>query len=176
MVTIIFESHSTTVDNAKHISSGHADVELSELGQRQARELGERYADDKFDAIFCSDLRRSYHTAELAFANRWPIVRDARLRECDYGELTQHPSSEVDPAKAQHITEPFPGGESYTDCAKRMKAFLEELRAKYDGKRVMIIGHRATHYALDHLILNEDLGHAVTKPWAWQPGWTYQLT
>ena len=32
MVTIIFETHSTSLDNEKHLSSGWNDVELSELG------------------------------------------------------------------------------------------------------------------------------------------------
>lgn len=32
MVTIIFEMHSTSLDNEKHLASGWNDVELSELG------------------------------------------------------------------------------------------------------------------------------------------------
>lgn len=107
MVTIVFEAHSTSLDNEAHLASGHNDVALSPLGVGQAKELGERYKGEKFDAIFCSDLQRSYKTAELAFSDeqvpsfgsRFPITRDKRLRECDYGDLTQHPSSEVDPEK-----------------------------------------------------------------------------
>lgn len=56
MVTVIFESHSTTLDNQVHLSSGHFDVDLSELGVKQSKELGERYKNENFDAIFCSDL------------------------------------------------------------------------------------------------------------------------
>lgn len=43
MITIIFESHGTTVDNEKHLASGWADCELSELGIKQSKEIGERY-------------------------------------------------------------------------------------------------------------------------------------
>jgi len=175
MVTIVFEAHSTTTDNENHVSSGHYDVELSELGLRQSKELGERYKNDNFDAIFCSDLQRSYKTAELAFGDRFPIIKDPRLRECDYGDLTRQPSGVVDPAKAEHISEPFPGGESYEQTAERMKSFLDDLKDKYDGKRVMIIGHRATQYGLEHWIKNVPVAKAVTNPWEWQPGWTYKL-
>lgn len=42
MVTIIFESHGTTIDNEKHLASGWADVELSELGVKQSKEMGEK--------------------------------------------------------------------------------------------------------------------------------------
>lgn len=176
MVTIIFESHSTTTDNEQHLSSGHNDVELSKLGLEQAQDLGKRYADDHFDAIFCSDLQRSYKTGEIAFGDiGWPIIRDARLRECNYGDLTQHPSSEVDPAKAEHITEPFPNGESYEDTTHRIGEFLTALLRDYDDKRVMVIGHRATQYGLEHWIKNVSVADAVTTPWKWQPGWTYEL-
>lgn len=177
MITIIFESHATTTDNEAHRSSGWNDVELSELGLKQAGELGERYADKHLDAIFCSDLQRSYKTGEIAFAHReFPIIRDARLRECNYGDLTQHPSAEVDPEKPKHIVEPFPNGESYEETAARMKAFLEDLVKNYDGKTVMVIGHRATQYGLEHWIKGVSVADAVSAPWKWQPGWVYELT
>ncbi|MBI2017512.1 histidine phosphatase family protein [Candidatus Daviesbacteria bacterium] len=127
MIKIIFETHSTSIDNEKHLSSGHNDAELSFLGIKQAKELGERYQDQEFDAIFVSDLQRSYKTAEIAFGEKFPIIRDKRLRECDYGDLTGHPSNEVELLKVEHITVPFPNGESYKDCLKRMKGFLDEL-------------------------------------------------
>lgn len=175
MITIIFEAHGTTFDNENHLASGHFDVELSPLGIQQAKELGKRYQNDSFDAILCSDLQRSYKTAELAFGDRFPIIQDKRLRECNYGDLTRHPSSEVDPLKVEHITDPFPNGESYEQTSKRMKDFLDGLRHKYHdrGTNVLIIGHRATQYGLEHWINGIDLKTLVTIPFRWQPGWTY---
>ncbi len=175
MITIIFEAHGTTFDNETHLSSGHFDVELSPLGEKQAIQLGERYTDDSFDAIFCSDLQRSYKTAEIAFGNRFPIIQDRRLRECDYGDLTQHPTEEINPQKVEHIFTPFPNGESYEQTFKRMKEFLDNLKKNYDGKKVMIIGHRATQYGLEHWIKGVSIKNAITTPFKWQPGWTYQL-
>ena len=175
MVTIIFESHSTTFDNEAYRSSGHNDVALSSTGVSQAKELGERYKDKKFDAIFCSDLQRSFKTAEIAFGENFPITKDKRLRECDYGDLTQHPSSEVDPQKVKYISKPFPNGESYEQTAKRMKSFLEDLLKNYDNKTVMIIGHRATQYGLEHWIKGLSLEKIISTSWKWQPGWTYEL-
>lgn len=177
MVTIIFESHSTTFDNENHLASGWNDVELSPLGTKQAQELGERYKDQKFDAIFCSDLQRSYKTAEIAFDNKFPIIQDRRLRECDYGDLTQHSSSEVDSLKMKFIAKPFLGGESYEQASKRMKEFLDGLKQKYHGREinVLIIGHRATQYGLEHWINGIDLKTLVTTLFKWQPGWRYSL-
>lgn len=176
MVTIIFEAHGTTFDNEAHVSSGHYDVALSPLGEQQSKEMGERYAHDHFDAIFCSDLQRSYKSAELAFDDKIPVIKDARLRECDYGDWTRQPSEKIEGARGSRVTEPFPGGESYEQTNARMLTFLEDLLANHDGKRVMVVGHRATQYGLERWIKNIPTHDAVTAPWQWQPGWTYQLT
>ncbi len=175
MVTIIFEAHSTSLDNENKLSSGWNDVELSKLGLQQSKELGERYSNESFDAIYCSDLQRSYKTAELAFGEKFTIIKDQRLRECNYGDLTQAAKEKVDQEKSERITAPFPNGESYEDCMKRMKDFLEELKRDYNGKKVMIIGHRATQYGLEHWIQGIETKEVVTAPWKWQPGWLYTL-
>lgn len=100
MVTIIFEAHGTTFDNEHYLSSGHYDAASSPLGEKQARELGGRYKNEHLDAIFCSDLQRSYKTAEIAFTNRsFIIIRDERLRECNYGDLTRYPSEKLSQLK-----------------------------------------------------------------------------
>src|SRR3989344_824138 len=139
MLTIIYDSHATAFDNEPHLSSGHNDVKLSPLCIQQAKELGDRYENDNFDAIFCSDLQRSFKTAEIAFGNKFPIIKDKRLRECDYGDLTGHPSSGVDPLKVKHITAPFPNGESYEHCLKRMNVLLDHLRQIYNGRDINVL-------------------------------------
>lgn len=177
MVSIIFESHGTTFDNENHISSGHADAKLSPLGGQQAKELGERRENEHFEAIFCSDLQRSYKTAEIAFGKKLPIIKDKRLRECDYGDLTSHPNSEVESEKINHITVPFPNGESYEQALERMGDFLDDLRQKYHDRNinVLIVGHRATQYGLEHWINGKNLQELLTTPFVWQPGWEYRL-
>jgi len=176
MVTIFFESHATTKDNEEHLASGHFDAELSALGVQQAKELGERNADEEFAAVFCSDLQRSYRTAKYAFENRHiKIIKDIRLRECDYGEFERQSSEIVDALKVEHISEPFPGGQSYEQTTALVKDFLKYLLKNYNGKQVLIIGHRATQYALENLIIGVPLKEAISAPWEWQPGWVYPL-
>jgi alpha-ribazole phosphatase/probable phosphoglycerate mutase len=175
VVTINFEPHATSFDNEYHVASGHHDVDLSPLGEEQAKELGRRRAGEHFEAVFCSDLKRSYRTAELAFSRRFPIITDARLRECDYGSFTRRPKAEVDTEVPKRIVAPFPNGESYEQVTARMRSFLKDLLRNYDGKTVMIIGHRATQYGLDHWIKGMPLNEVLTAPWKWQPGWAYYL-
>lgn len=175
MTTIYFEAHGTTLDNEQKISSGWNDVALSSLGEQQARELGERYAHKHLDAVFCSDLQRAYETARLAFDTRLPIIQDVHLRECNYGQWNGAPKQQVEAYKETAITAPYPDGESYQDTSRRMKIFLQHLLRDYDGKTVLIIGHRATQYGLEEWINRIPLQQAVLAPWKWQPGWKYTL-
>jgi len=150
MITIVFETHATTTDNEAGLAAGYYDVALSSIGEQQAKGLGKRYAGQHFDAIFCSDLQRSYRTAELAFGSAFPVIKDARLRECDYGDLTQKSKELIEQEKPSRLTTPFPNGESYADTSARMKNFLDGLSQEYQDKKVMIIGHRATQYGLEN--------------------------
>ena len=56
-----------------------------------------------------------------------------------------------------------------------MKNFIDELKQNYDGKTVLVVGHRATQYALDHFILGKPMDEIVSAKFKWQPGWEYEL-
>ena len=177
MLTLYYSPHMTSVDNEAGRASGHADVPLSARGREQSRELGRHYADVPLDAVISSDLQRATATVELAFATRGvPILRDARLRECDYGSLTQVPPDQLD--ESRHVTEPFPGGESYQMVVERMGTFLREVARDYDGKTIVLIGHKATRFALAYWCGESTLEEIVREPWEWRdiPIWRYELT
>jgi broad specificity phosphatase PhoE len=173
---LVFESHATSLDNETGLASGWFDVVLSSTGEEQARMLGARRRDDHLAVVFCSDLSRSFRTAEIAFGDRsLPIIRDARLRECDYGDLTRRATSEIEQRRLLHLVDPFPNGESYQQVVDRVSGWLSEAMHYIDAGTVLMIGHRATFYALEHLLNRVTLHEAVTSPWTWQPGWTYNL-
>ena len=171
--TLIFETHATSLDNEAGLASGWHDVDLSERGTREAHELGGRYQDTTIDVVFTSDLWRAWRTAEIAFGDRVAVVRDFRLRECDYGQWTRRPSAEVESQLAMHLVAPFPGGESYGDVVARVRACLEEVLAENEGQTILVVGHRATWFAFEHLLRRRPLAEVVTAPWRWQAGWRY---
>src|SRR3989338_5572735 len=138
-IKITYFVHGTSVDNAKEISSGWSDAELSELGVKQSIELRDLVNDKKFDVVFCSDLKRAFDSAKLAFEGLAPIIQDQRLRECNYGKYNAQSSAIVEPMQENCITERFPEGESYEDVKTRVADFLEFLKKNYDGKSIAIV-------------------------------------
>jgi 2,3-bisphosphoglycerate-dependent phosphoglycerate mutase len=171
-VEVVFETHSTSEDNEAGIATGQLSGTLSPLGRKQARELGARRRGEGISVVFTSDLRRAVETAEIAFAGSGlPLVADARLRECDYGELngTAEPLHD----RAVHVDVPYPAGESWRQAVERVAGFLRELRSERDGERVLVIGHGATRLALEVVANGRALEELMATPFLWQPGWRY---
>lgn len=171
---IYFAAHATTKDNEVKIASGWNDVELSELGNEQAKKLGETFRNIKLDLICCSDLKRAIDTVKIAFGNKYPIIADYRLRELNYGDFNGKSSVIVEPMKMQHIKDPFPNGESYEQAVTRVQNFYNELKVKNPDKTVLVIGHRVTQYGVDMLI-GKTLDELLGTPFTWQPYWEYEL-
>ncbi|HJQ73308.1 MAG TPA: histidine phosphatase family protein [Gaiellaceae bacterium] len=173
-VEVVYETHATSEDNEAGIATGQLPGRLSAVGREQARELGERRRDDGIAVVFTSGLARAVETAEIAFAGSpLPLVQDARLRECDYGELngTAEPLDD----RAAHLDVPYPGGESWRQAVDRAAGFLEELRRERDGERVLVIDHSATRFALEVVVNGRELEGLIAGPFDWQPGWEYLL-
>jgi alpha-ribazole phosphatase/probable phosphoglycerate mutase len=179
MIKITYFVHGTTTDNEQKISSGWADVELSNLGIKQAMDLKDLIMDKQFDIVFCSDLKRAIHSAKLTFEGDIEIVQDERLRECNYGDFNAKPSEIVEPMQEENISERFPNGESYEDVKLRISDFLDDLKSNYDGKSVAIVAHKAPQLALDVLVNGKSWEQAFADDWrkrkAWQPGWEYVI-
>jgi alpha-ribazole phosphatase/probable phosphoglycerate mutase len=177
-VKITYFVHGTTTDNEQHISSGWKDVDISDLGIKQSEELPSQNT-DKFDVVFCSDLLRAVHSAELSFKDKYPIVIDKRLRECNYGDYNGKLSEIVESLQEKMVNEHFPNGESYENVKVRIESFLKDLKASHDGQHIAIVAHKAPQIALDVLLKGLTWDEAFATDWRkvgkWQPGWEYLL-
>ncbi len=180
-VKITYFVHGTTTDNEKNISSGWKDVELSDLGIQQSKDLTDKTKDKKFDVVFCSDLKRAHNSAKLSWEGVYEITPDARLRECNYGDLNGASSDIVEPMQEEEcIEKPFPNGESYEDVKTRVADFLQFLKENYDGKHIAIVAHKAPQISLEVLLHSKTWKQALAEDWrktkSWQPGWEYKLS
>jgi len=175
-IKITYFVHGTTTDNEKGLSTGWLPGELSKLGIKQAKELG-KLVSKKFDAFFSSDLKRAADSAQLGFGNKYKIIKDKRLRECNYGDFTGEAEKKVDYKK--YIDTPFPNGESLKDVEERIKDFLNFLKKDYNNKHIATLAHKAPQLALEVLVRGKTWEEAIKEDWrntkSWQPGWEYTI-
>jgi broad specificity phosphatase PhoE len=58
---------------------------------------------------------------------------------------------------------------------RRTSGILDDLAPRWQGRRVLIIGHGATRWSLDHFVRGIPLEDLVAEDFAWQPGWEYRV-
>jgi broad specificity phosphatase PhoE len=175
-IELVFETHSTTEDNEQGRATGWLPGQLSERGRMQAQQLGRRRTGDGITAVFSSDLARAAQTTSVAFAgSAIPVLYDWRLRECDYGQRNGMPVAELHAGRREHLDQPYPGGESWRHAVTRIGRFLTDLPLRWNGQRILVIGHVATRWGLDHFLGGLPLEDLVEQDFAWQEGWEYRV-
>ena len=174
-VQIVFETHSTTEDNEAGRATGWNQGRLSATGRDNAEALGRRRRNDALDVVLISDLARAEETAAVAFEGAdLRILKDWRLRECDYGRLNGAPVAQVHDRSA-FLHTPYPGGESWAEATTRVAGVLPDIAARWDGGRVLVIGHVATRWGLEIALTGASLEGLAVADFAWQEGWEFRL-
>jgi len=85
-IKLILIRHGESDGNAQRKFSGFQDVNLTEKGIWQAKRLARRLEGVQVNAVYCSDLKRARHTAEIIFGDRGKdIVVSPNLREISFG-------------------------------------------------------------------------------------------
>ncbi|HTD36641.1 MAG TPA: histidine phosphatase family protein [Candidatus Limnocylindrales bacterium] len=146
-------SGATVIDIA---AARDCDVELSELGERQAAALGTWCARhlDRIDAVIASPYARAQQTASIALrAAGWtvPVTVDERLREKEFGSLDRLTRLGIEQrfpeqAELRRVLGKFyyrpPGGESWCDVILRVRSVVDSLARDYARCRVAIVTHQ----------------------------------
>ena len=176
-IELVFETHSITEDNEAGRATGWLPGRLSARGRDLARQLGERRSGDGIAAVFSSDLARAAETADIAFGHSaLPVLYDWRLRECDYGQRNGMPAAELHAGRHEYLDRPYPSGESWRQAVARIGRFLGDLPLRWSGQRVLVLGHVATRWGLDHFIGGIPLEDLAGQDFAWREGWEYRLS
>lgn len=109
------------------------------------------------------------------------VIRDARLRECNYGQFNGGSEKIVEPMYYTCINTQFPEGESMQDVEQRIRTFCATLLQEYPGKHVAIVAHQASQLAFEVIVNGKTWDDAIRTDWrrkvpkAWQPGWEYVI-
>ncbi len=151
--------HGATRWSSEGRFAGHADIELSDAGRRQAATLRDRLGAG-FDSVWSSDLRRCVETAALAGVK---AKTTGSLRELDFGSIEGKRWEELDPGTQRDLVafDEFhaPGGESVAAFTTRIDQFLEELRT---GHHLLVTHGGVIRY------LSRRVGHDVrVEPADW---------
>ena len=90
---LVLLRHGESEWNKKNLFTGWADVDLTEKGEKEARDAGELLRQNGFDFDICytSYLKRAIHTLNLALETmdrEWlPVIKTWKLNERHYGAL-----------------------------------------------------------------------------------------
>lgn len=143
MKKLYFTRHGQTVWNVENKICGTTDIELTEYGHSQARELGRLIVEKNLaiDEILCSPLIRARETARhISEITGIPMRVEMRLIEQNFGryEATARNGEEFLAAKS-HFTDSFGGGESMMRVAQRIYNLVDDIRQ--DDKVYLLVAH-----------------------------------
>ena len=134
--------HGETAWSLSGQHTGLTDLPLTEHGERNARQLGERLRGLKFARVFTSPLQRAKKTCELSGFGKVAEI-DPDLLEWNYGEYEGLRSAEIHARNPgwRIFRDGCPGGESPAQVADRADRVIKRVRAVGDDVLVFSSGH-----------------------------------
>jgi 2,3-bisphosphoglycerate-dependent phosphoglycerate mutase len=154
---LVLVRHGQSEWNLKNLFTGWRDVDLTEIGIKEARAAGRKLKAQNlhFDIGFTSALIRAQRSLDLVLEemgqSNIPVIKNQALNERDYGDLS---GLNKDDARAKWGDEQVllwrrsydvapPGGESLKDTAARVLPYYiqEILPCVLGGKNVLVSAH-----------------------------------
>ena len=141
MAEIVLIRHGQTEWSANGRHTSYTDLDLTEVGEAQARAVGERLGDRTFAAVISSPRKRALRTAELAGLTVTETNED--LAEWNYGVYEGVTTAEIRKSRPDWSlwTDGCPDGESPDQVAARVDRALARARAVLDHGDVALVGH-----------------------------------
>ena len=166
---IYFVRHGQTIWNVEKRFQGLSDSPLTELGITQAKLLGEKLKDIKFNKFYSTSLKRAYDTANYIKGNRKQKVEIfddfveismgnmEGIKQEDFKKLYPEQVKNFFFNQLEYNPSSF-GGESFLEVRERVIRGLNkfiELNKNYE--RVLVVSHGATLKTLLHYISGKDI-------------------
>lgn len=161
MEKLFIVRHGATIWNEQRRYISWTDLNLSLLGNKQAKKIAKRLFGLPVEVIFTSPLKRCQETAEI-IANQFklePIISD-ELAEVDFGqwegltykEIKEQFGDLIDRWLDDAGSVTIPGGEDWPKFLQRVAAFLSSA-----GSRPEKVGVAVTHGGVIKAIVNQIL-------------------
>jgi probable phosphoglycerate mutase len=143
---LLLARHGQSLFNVDHVVNGdpRLDRGLSPLGIAEGETLARQIAGIAIDLCITSEFPRAQETARLALAERastTATIVDPDLNDIRIGELEGDTLDAYRTWKHAHgPADPFPGGESLDEAARRYAAAYERILAR-DEETVLCVCH-----------------------------------
>jgi broad specificity phosphatase PhoE len=172
---ILLARHGETAWNAEGRYQGQEDIPLSEVGEAQARSLGDRLRHVHIDRAVASPLKRALRTAELALGDErlGKLTTDAGLMEIAHGTWEGLLAAEIrdrDPDRLhawRHAPHEvlMPEGESLQHVIDRARpALARATEGLADDGTLLVVAHDA----VNRVLLCRILGIPLAKLWTFR--------
>jgi 2,3-bisphosphoglycerate-dependent phosphoglycerate mutase len=175
LTRVVAVRHGETAWNVQTRIQGQIDVDLNAAGREQARRLGRALADEKFDAVYASDLRRAADTAHaVAEQAGLPLRTEVSLRERGFGAFEgltwaeveqQHPEASRRWRERDAGFGPL-GGETLAVFYERAVNALAAIAARHRGQHIVVV----THGGVLDVLYRAASRIAIDAPRTWQLG------
>ena len=168
MVQIILVRHGRTPWNKDKIFRGTKDVPHDEVGQEEARLLGEWLKDETIHAAYASPLSRARDTAGAVAQHHGIPVHDLPgIIDLNYGDWQGMPLDKVkvkypDLYQQWEIapeTVRFPNGETLEEVRIRATAAVEGAMARHPDQTILLAAHRVVNKVLIAAFIGLDNSH-----------------
>ena len=153
---LVISRHTESEWNLLGKWTGLTDVNLTDKGRNEARQIGEMLKGVEFDVIYTSEQKRTHQTLDgiLEGANHsteTPRYAKKEINERDYGDLTGKNKWEVKEEIGEEAFRgirrgwdyPVPGGETLKDVYARVVPFFEDelLPRLKNGENILLVAH-----------------------------------
>jgi probable phosphoglycerate mutase len=148
---LILTRHGETYWNEeRRVQGGSSDIDLNDVGLKQARKLASFLKTKNIAAVVSSPLNRAVVTAEaIASHHQLPVEIDEGLKEIEVGEFEGLALSDLKTTFTEFLmqwwkgggTKKLPGGESLIEMQERAWKVIERLLAKHKKETVVVVSH-----------------------------------
>lgn len=147
---------------------GRADIDLDEVGIRQAEAIATRIAEWQISAIYSSPLRRALTTARILARHFDLEVKSLPgIGDIDYGEwqgLSPEEAEARDSALyAKWLESPdtvkFPGGESLAEVRERAASAVDDLIVQHPKETIVLVSHKVVCQIIILNLIGLDSSH-----------------
>ncbi len=127
---IYLARHGETIWSLSGQHTGMTDIPLTEQGEKNAKQLGQRLQGLTFAKVFSSPLQRALKTCELAGFGSM-VMPDPLLEEWNYGDYEGRTTTEIQQTQPDWFIfrDGCPGGELPKQVAQRCDQMIEKMKA-----------------------------------------------